>query len=443
MRKLATIFIVMVIALSATAVVSADSPAPGGPFATAFRVQNLGGATANCTYQFFDSAGTAAFTSSTETVNPGDSLYVYTPSVGGLNAGTYSGVVSCDQPVAAVVNFSDSNSGASHSGVTTPGTTWYAPGIYDNYFDFYSNIVVQNATSGDVDVTVEIFEPGNAVAVLTQTENDVPANASVAFEQEGAAELDTGTAYSAKITATGNVAAIVNIYGRNGVENQLYSYNAFSGGATTFYTPIVMNNYYGNNTAISIQNIGASAANVTITYSDGTTKTTTIQPNSADSRYTPADGVASGDVNGLMGAQIESTNAQPIVVLVNMSNPFNRAASYNGFSGGSGSVRAPIVMKRYFTFNTSVVCQNIGGANTTMTLVYGGVGGSEVSGSIAPGSTFQFYQPGSPLISDGFIGSATITASEDIVCVVNEDANEPPEGTTVMDQQYSYNGIND
>lgn len=440
MRKLVSIIMSLAILLSVTAVVSADTPAPGGPFATAFRVQNLGGSAANCTYQFFDDAGTSAFTSSTEVVQPGDSLFVYTPSVGGLGAGTYSGVVSCDQPVAAVVNFSDADSGASHSGVTTPGTTWYAPGVYDNFFSYFSNIVVQNATSGDVDITLEIFEPGNAVPVKTETHNDVPANSSTSFEQEGAAELADNVAYSAKVTATGNVAAIVNIYGKGGVDNQLYSYNAFSDGSTTAYAPVIMNAYFGYNTSLTVQNIGASTTAVTVTYGTGQVQTMNIAAGSAAELYTPSSGVPAGS---LTGATVQS-DGQKIVVLVNESNNFNRAASYSGFDTGSDEVRAPIVMKRYFEFNTSVTCQNVGNAATTMTLTYAGNGTPSVSPSIDPGGTHLFYQPTETQIPNDFIGSATITASgsQPIVCVVNEDINEGAGATQIQDQLYAYNGIN-
>lgn len=446
MKKL-SLFIALVLGLTLASIASADTPAPGGPFSTAFRVQNLEGTTATCSYIFYNSSGSAAFTSSVTTINPGDSMFVYTgdnTTFGSLASGSYSAVVSCDKQVAAVVNFSDANSGASHSGISTPGTTWYAPGIYDNYYNYYSNLVVQNATASTVNITVDIFASGSASPVKTQTAMNVAAYASANFEQEGLAELNTNAAYSARITATGNVAPVANIYGRGPADNQLYSYNPFAAGATKFYAPIIMNNYYGNNTSLTIQNIGALTATVTITYTGGTVKNTTIGPNAADARYTPAEGVPSGDVSGLLGATIQSTNGQPIVVLVNMSNAYNRAASYNAFSGGTATVRIPIAMKRYYTYNTSTVCQNIGTASTTMTLVYGGVGGSDVSSSVAPGATYQFYQPNSSLIGNGFIGSATITASgaQPIVCVVNEDANEAPQGTQIADFQYSYNAIN-
>ncbi|HID64257.1 MAG TPA: hypothetical protein EYP49_16180 [Anaerolineae bacterium] len=346
--------------------------------------------------------------------------------------------MSCDQEVAAVVNFSDPDSGASYSGVTEVADTMYAPGIYDNYYNYYSNVVVQNASGGTIDITLEIYEPGNPTPVYTDTRTNVPANGFVNFEQEGLTQLADNQFYSAKIIGTGNIAAIVNIYGKGPYDDQLYSYNPFSSGSTVAYAPVIMNAYYGYNTALVIQNMGTSDAQVTITYSEGTVKNTTIAPGAADSRYTPLEGLATGL---LTGAKIECTNGQPIVVLVNESTDKNRAASYSGFAAGSTTVRAPIVMRRYYKYNTSITCQNIGTADATMAISYGGIAGTTTSPSVPMNGIYMFYQPTDPLLTDNFIGSATITSAENIVCVVNEDMNEPPERDQIMDQLYAYNGI--
>jgi hypothetical protein len=187
MKKVFSIVMVLALALGITTAALAAVPAPGGPFNSAFRVQNLETTAAQCSYSFYDALGAAAFTSATTSVNPGDSLYVYVPDVSGLATGSYSAVVSCDRKVAAVSNFSDPNSGASYSGVAEPGMEWFAPGIYDNYYSYYSNIVVQNASAGPVDITVEIFEPGNTTPVKTQTATAVPANASDSIPPRSAA----------------------------------------------------------------------------------------------------------------------------------------------------------------------------------------------------------------------------------------------------------------
>lgn len=455
MKKVLTILTMIVILTSLPLVVSADAPAPGGPFNTAFRVQNLSSGDAHCTYSFYDSNGTAQYTSSQETIAAGDSLYVYTPSVTGLANGEYSGVVSCDAEVAAVVNYSDADSGASYSGISNSevGDTWYAPGVYDNYYNFYSNIYVQNASGTAVDITVNIYEAGNSTPVETQTKTNVPNNASVSFEQEGLANMATNVPYSAIISAveTGtstpaNIAAIVNIYGRDTTNNQLYSYNPFASGSTTAFAPVIMSDYYGYNTALVIQNMGTSDADVRVTYSipgsADVVKTYTIAPGAAESLYTPAQSLGN-TTNKLMAAKVESTNSQPLAVLVNESTPStSRAASYSGFASGTKSVSAPIVMRRYYGYNTSVTCQNIGSGPTNISISYAGISGTTDFTNVAAGASQLLYQPTDSLLSDNFIGSATITSSaEDIVCVVNEDQNEAPQASQVMDQLYAYNGI--
>jgi len=444
MKKVFAVTMVLALTLALTSAALAAVPAPGGPFNSAFRVQNLEASTAQCSYAFYDAAGTASYTSAVTSVNPGDSLYVYVPDVSGLGSGSYSAVVSCDKKVAAVSNFSDANSGASYSGVAAPGTDWFAPGIYDNYYTFFSNIVVQNASASAVDVTVEIFEPGNTTPVKTQTASGVPANASVAFEQEGLPELADNQFYSAKITGTGNIAPIVNIYGQGGTAPQLYSYNAFTAGSTTAYAPVIMSNYYGYNTALVVQNIGSSTATVDVTYTNNHSDSYSIAPGAAESIYTPGvAGVPSG--NTLYGATV--TSDQDVVVLVNESTPStNRAASYSGFPGGSTEVRAPIVEKRYYGYNSSVTCQNVGSAATDLVVTYTGpgVGSPTTYPGVAAGATQLIYQPTDPAlsgVSPNWIGSATITATQPFVCVVNQDMNEPPQSTQNMDQLFSYNGI--
>ena len=443
MKKAIAISIALFMVVVLTSAVFASVPAPGGPFNSAFRVQNLETTQAQCSYSFYDGAGTVAYTSAATPVTPGDSLYVYVPDVSGLGSGSYSAVVSCDRKVAAVSNFSDADSGASHSGIDDPGTEWYAPGIYDNYYNYYSNIVVQNASASAVDVTVEIFAPGNPTAVVTQSTTGLAANASFAFEQEGQAGMADNQFYSAKITATGNVAPIVNIYGKGPADNQLYSYNAFKSGSTSAFAPLIMNNYYGYNTALVIQNIGTSNADVTVAYTNGTSANYTIGAGAAESIYTPGTSLPAG--NTLYGATVTSNNSQPLVVLVNESNAYNRAASYSGFPSGSMEVRAPIVMKRYYKYNSSITCQNVGTAATTMTINYAtGASGPTTSPSIPVGSTHLFYQPNDPAlvsVPPNWISSATITAFQDIVCVVNQDMNEGAEAVQVMDQLYAYNGI--
>jgi hypothetical protein len=386
---------------------------------------------------FYDSAGTEIFSADLGPIAAGESAYVYVPDLATVADGLYGGVVTCDQRASAVVNFSDPDSGASYSAISNGqiGNVLSGPGIYDNYFDDYSTVMVQNASDAPNDITLEIYEPGNPTPVYTDMASAVPAYGYVNFDQEGLAELVDDQYYSARLVGTGEIAGVVNIYGRGPNEDQLYSYNPFSSGSVVAYAPVIMNDYYGYDTALVIQNVGFSDADVTITYGDGTVKMTTIAPGAADSRYTPGEGLAAGL---LTGAKVEST--EPVVLLVNESTAMNRAAAYSGFAAGAETIRAPIVLRRYHGYNSSVTCQNLGTADTVMSIAYGGIAGTTDSPAVAPGDIHLFYQPGDPLLSDGFIGSATVTADEPIACIVNEDKDEPPQKFQIMDLLYAYNG---
>jgi len=436
-KKLFVFVTVLSLALIAASPMSPSSSVPGptGTFGSAFTIQNMSAVIATCSYQFFDTLGVAAYTSASFTIPANGSNFTYVPNIAALASGQYSGVVSCDQQVSAVVNSGSTNSGGSYGAVSSTGTTWYAPNAFNNYYNYYSNFVVQNATSSPVDVTLEVINASGAV-VATQTATAVPAFAYVNFEQAGLAGLSANVAYSAKITGTGALAVESNIYGSGTTDNELYSYSPFPGGSLTAYAPVIMNNYYGYLTALTVQNLGAVAANVTVTYGTGLTQNQLIPSASSFVFYTPSSGLPSGT---LTSAKI--TSDQNIVALVNEQNSYHRAASYTSFAAGSTTVSVPIVLRRYFNYSTSVTCQNIGAAATDMTITYSNAVTSTQTG-IAANGTALFYQPNEVGLADGFNGSATIASTgQPIVCVANEDQNEGTLATTVFDQLFSYEGF--
>jgi hypothetical protein len=452
MQKLNSIVagVLVLMAISATGALAkpqSGPPGPPGTFSSAFTIQNLGASMATCIFQFYDAAGAVAYTSSSFTIAVNSSSFTYVPSLSGLAAGQYSGVVSCDQQVAAVVNQSTptgaGSSAASYIGVdgTKVGTSWNLPTVYNNYFNYYTNFVVQNATGSPVNVTVKIYASGGGAPVATQTANNVPAFSFTNFNQDGLGGLAANTPYSAIITGTGNLAVEANIFGKAAVAGQLYSYDPFSSGSTSAFTPVIMRNYFGYNTALTVQNIGTVATDVTVTYGTGGISTTLgVAAGSSVLYYTPNSSVPIGS---LTSAKITSSG-QPIVAVVNESTvSTNRAASYAGFASGTTTVRAPIVLKRYFGYNSSITCQNVGASSTNMTIAYSGVGPTTTASGVAVNQTALFYQPGAAQLSNGYLGSATITSSgQPIVCVVNEDENEAPNLSIVMDQLYAYEGIN-
>lgn len=447
--------VVAAITLAVSLLVPAAQPAqaqtgnpgvPGGPFSTAFRVQNLDSSgNANCTYVVYRDDGTQAFSRSLSPIAPGDSAYVFTPSETGFPTGTFAGVVQCDRQVAVVVNFSDENKGDSYVGTGTPRSTLYIPSVYRNYFNFATSLRLQNASNSAQRVTIEYFAPGSSSAV-TSTTVDLQPNGAATIEQATVSALQPNVAYSARITGTADLAAMVNIYGVPGtnVANQLYSYSAFGDGSTQpIYVPVIMRNYYGYNTATTIQNIDSSAADVRMTYSNGQVRTFTIPANSSQVVLDFTEETLQPNV--LYGAKIESINGKRLIVTVNESTlGTNRATTYEGQAGGGRTLVAPIVMKRYYAYNTSITCQNVGSTATNVRVSYSSssVNNKLVLSNLAPGATGLIYQPAENDLPDAYIGSATITSDNaNIVCVVNQDQNESPQSGEVKDLLGAYNAI--
>lgn len=440
MKKITILILIAMLTLGLVSTASAAAPAPGGPFSTAFYIQNLEATAATCQYSFYNATGVEVLTSTPFTVQGGSNMEIFTPSLT-VSAGAYSAVVSCDKEVAAVVNFSDPNSGASHNGIAAPAGTWFAPNIYDNYYGYYTNVYAQNATSAALDITLEIYKAGQVAPVYSNTKSAVPAYSSVVWEQEGLTELDNNASYSAKIYSTGNIASVVNVYDAASKGIQLYSYNPFTAGADVVYVPMLYNNYYGFNTELKIQNVDTADAIVHIEYSNGTTKDVTIAPNSGVAYYTP--GVLPVSWSSPYSAVVTSTNSKKIVVVVNQSNAVGAASTYNGLDAGSETVFTPVLYNKYYTFNTEVTCQNVGGASTDITITYNNTGlptapTNTVTG-VAAGKTAKFYTP-SHVTVNTYKGSGVITStgSVPIACVVNEGSSDT---SHLWDSQYTYNGV--
>lgn len=440
---LVVLALLLVLPLAGASAAPSTAGVPGGPFSTAFRVQNLGTDAANCSYAVYSDAGAASFTASLSPIAVNDSGYIFTPSVSGFPSGTFAGVVSCNQPVATVVNFSDPTKGDTYVGTTSPAPTLYIPSAYKNYFNYFTSFRIQNATATGQTVSVDYFAPG-ATTPTVHTTVALAGNGAATIDQSAVSGLLPNVSYSAKITGSSPLAATVSIFGNTGssVANQLYAFSAFSGGATTIYAPVVMRNYYTNNTATTIQNIGSAAATVKLTYSNGTVKNYNIAQNSSQVVLDFNEPTLSA--NTLYSSKIESTNGQPLIVTVNESTPTtNRASTYEGMPSGGKTVVAPIVMKRYFKYNSAVTCQNIGAAATNIRVTYSGtaVSNKTVVTALAVGKAALIYQPAETGLANGYIGSATISADQNIVCEVNQDQNEGADAAVPNDQLFAYDAI--
>jgi hypothetical protein len=295
-----------------------------------------------------------------------------------------------------------------------------------------SSFTVQNIDSTDANVTITFVDEGGASTTPTVL-NSGKSNPFTLAPGESwevyvpgipSSQLPNGR-YSVVIASTAQVVGIANLVGQGSV-NYNGSYSGFSSGATTFYLPAAVYNYFGWYSLISVQNVGSAAANVTltITCTNGSVGTMTASniPLFASHHFdlettVPSGFTGSTSCNG--SAKIESTNGQAIVAVDNQTSPGNgNTQSFSGVQSGSGKLFTPALYKNYFGWNSSLNIRKLGSGNTEVTVTYSDSGTSKCNLTDSqPGCLL--YMP-SVHGANGYFG-ATIEASPsmDLVSVVN------------------------
>jgi len=247
------------------------------------------------------------------------------------------------------------------------------------------------------------------------------------------AQLPNGR-YSVVIQSDVRVATIANLLGTGDV-NFNGSYSGFSDSATTFYLPGVVFNYYGWYSLISAQNVGSTAADITLTITCangtvGTLQATAVAPYASHhfvlKTDTPVGFTASTKCNG--SAVITSSN--DIVVTDNQSVPAaGNTQSYSGVSSGSTDVFLPALYTGYYGWNASLNIQKLGAGNTTATVTYSDGGSSTCALTDAVPACLLYMPTEHP--TKGYFG-ATINASLPLM-VISNAANGS--------QAQTYNGV--
>ena len=186
-------------------------------------------------------------------------------------------------------------------------------------------------------------------------------------------------AYAVVISSTGQVVAMAGLASDAGSNHFVGSYSGFSSGSTTASLAVANYNYYGWFSMISVQNLGSSAANVTVTISCsnvsavGTLTATGIQPNAAHTfvlKNEVPTGFTSGTVcNG--SAKVESTNGQPIVAVNNQNQPAaGNTISYGAESAGSSTLYIANLQNGFFGWVSSLNIRKLNAGSTTVTIDY-------------------------------------------------------------------------
>lgn len=240
---------------------------------------------------------------------------------------------------------------------------------------YNTGIQVQNLESQAASIAIT-FYPG----MLTHSDT-VPGNGSKTFFPLPSV-VPLGFSGAAVVASDRNVRAVVNQLGTLSGVTYLATTNGFQSGATRLSLPLIMCNNNGYNTWFSVQNAGASPAQVFVSYYGGgstpiaTETSPSIQPGAAVVFDQSPSGSGVRCNNGLPSTFVGSaivTSTQPIVATVMQLNTtsFKTLLAYNGFTGGSSSVALPLVMSNNNGFFTGIQVQNTGNQTTTVYLHYG------------------------------------------------------------------------
>jgi streptogramin lyase len=435
--------------LAALAALPAMANAAYGGYTTVTYVQNAGSAPADLGILYFDQSGNRVGSGEIKLALPTKGNWtVRQDDQNGLTpGGAGSAIIYGDQPIAAFVNeFAPHNAGdaTSYSAIPLPGgagATLSAPAIASNAYGGYTTAIgLINLASTATDITLT-YRKGDGTIQATQTLTGVAPGAyrGVYSGNSGSstdANLPANFAGTATIqSSAGTVAAIVNEVGPGG---QFSSYDAVAAGAATEAAPTILNDAYGGyNTAIGLQDLAATTANVTISYSGqvgGGTTTQTFQEHLTLAPFGYAgDYNGGGSANAVLpdgfhgSATIQSD--QPLASIVNevaapaiAGGPTTQSTAYNTFAAGVGAAHLPLVENAGSDgVTTGVGIENISATTASVMIAYydatsGGLL-TQKTVNIAPGSFLGEYTP-ADLTTAGTRATAVISTSANALAVI-------------------------
>ena len=304
-----------------------------GGYTTGIGLVNLAASPTNITVTYRDSSGTVVKTQPLNGVAAGAYQGVYSGAAGLPSgfAGTAT-ITSSAGSLAAVVNETGpGNQFSSYDAVAAGSTTSYAPVALNNAFGGYNTgMGIQNTTGSAGTVTITYYDSTGTATVKT---SPIVAHGYLAVYQ--GTDIPTPGAYTAKLTSSVPVAAIVNeVAPSNTSAKQSTAYNTFITGSSSLHLPLVESTGAdGWSTGEGIMNTGAVSTTVTVTYFDittgavvGTPQTQTLAPNAFWGLYQPTGGLPSGT---RATAVITTSAGGQVAVICNESNA-TTFMSYDG-----------------------------------------------------------------------------------------------------------------
>ena len=387
-------------------------------------------AAATISLNAYNQDGTSGGATLQDTI-PANSSKNYFP-ISNVQAG-FSGsiVVASNQSVAGIVNVlavsgSSYPAAASYIGRSEGNTTVLLPLLNKDNSGYTTWYSVQNAGSAAATVNVAYSDGTNAGPFT------IPAGAAKVVYQS----QETHSAAVFAGTITSNQPVVASVVQEN--NKTMFAYTGFSAGnsTTTPVFPLINANNSGYITGLQIQNGGAAASDVTVTYTPTSagaacTETQTIQPGAsatfalaAFNPSVPANASSNCAKERFIGSARVTGNSGNVALvgIGNQLNPGINGGAYGAFTQADAGrlVSMPLIMDRNSGYFTGFNVQNIGSSATNVSCTFQN-NGRTVAGTLQPGQALNDIQNG--LLADRYVGSATCTgeaADALLVAVVNQ-----------------------
>lgn len=193
---------------------------------------------------------------------------------------------------------------------------------------------------------------------------------------------------------------------------------AFERAAPTQYAPAFYNVAYGWSSALTIMNTGSANANVTLIFRDrvGNPATTVgLPPILPNARYTLNSSAVFGGGMWIGSVEITTYPSQPVATQVSHTHTDQSTATYNAASGGASTVFVPAAYKTNYNLTTGLIVQNIGTANTNVTVDFYNRNGTYTTtvslGTLAPQRANGIHLSSVSGLPNNWAGSARIVSS--------------------------------
>lgn len=294
--------------------------------------------------------------------------------------------------------------------------------VFAQSIQWTSGFQVQNLASSDAAVVISYYNQDGTTAI-PDVSDTIPAMSSKTYYPIAAPSGFNG---SVVISSNEELVAIANTLGDS--PQYAASTESFSAGATSVKLPLLMRNNGGYYTWFNVQNTGSADASVTVQYvagssgSDHTTSAVTIKPGAA-ATFDQHDLTSLGTT--FVGSAVVSSTQPVVASVMQVGEIYKNMMGYNGFIGGSTQVNMPLIMANNSGFYTGFQVQNIGTMATPVTVTYGtNIGGTFApaveTATLQPNESTTFLQNTGQWATPKYVGSATITADQPVVAIVNQ-----------------------